>query len=424
MTDTIFALSSGNPPAAIAVVRVSGPKADAALQGLIETALPDPRKAMLRTLRWNDQTLDSALVIRFPGSASATGEDLVELHLHGGRATVAAVCDALFQSPGLRPAEPGEFTRRAFENGRIDLAQAEGLSDLLRAETESQRRAAMTMAEGGLSRLVEGLRSDILQASARIEAAIDFDDEEDVQPWVKRRDVLQALADRVAQYLVNPPAERLHEGIRIAVAGPPNAGKSSLINCLSSRDAAIVSPIAGTTRDLIEVPVRVCGLPLIFIDMAGLRDETDDTIEAIGIARAETTIATSDIVLWLGDPAAAPNLPNVIVIRSKADRVEWVDNGSLAVSAKTGAGMAALLDQIARTAATLLPVPDALALNQRQRQCLVELHSELLTASATDDLLIAAEHLRFARLALDRLTGRVGVEDMLDALFGTFCIGK
>jgi tRNA modification GTPase len=423
MTDTIFALSSGNPPAAIAVVRISGPATDAALRALIGTALPEPRRAALRTLCSNDQTLDSALILRFPGPASATGEDLVELHLHGGRATVTAVCDALCEIPGLRPAEPGEFTRRAFENGRIDLAQAEGLSDLLRAETESQRRAAMTMAEGGLSRLVEQLRTDILHASARVEAAIDFDDEDDVQPWPERREALQLMADRVARHLANPPAERLHDGIRIAVAGPPNAGKSSLINYLSSRDAAIVSPIAGTTRDVIEVPVRVRGVPLILIDTAGLRGKTDDSIEAIGIARAESTIAAADIVLWLGDPARNPDRPNVILVRTKADLAPSNDD-QLSVSSKTGAGVAMLLDRIAENTAKLLPAPDALALNQRQRKCLNDLQTEVVAAARADDLLLVAEHLRHARLALDRLTGRAGVEDMLDALFGTFCIGK
>lgn len=424
MTDTIFALSSGNPPAAIGVVRISGPDADDALQNLTSDTLPPPRKAVLRTLRWNGQILDSALVLRFPAPKSATGEDLVELHLHGGRAVVAAVLAALGAQPGLRVAEPGEFTRRAFENGRIDLAQAEGLSDLLRAETEQQRRAAMMLAEGGLTRIVDDLRQALLHASARVEAAIDFDDEDDVQPWPERATVLNDLAARVDTHLANPPAERLHDGLRVAVAGPPNAGKSTLINVLSARDASIVSPIAGTTRDVIEVPVRVRGLPLILIDTAGLRDETGDTIEAIGIDRAARVIDVADIVIWLGDPAEAPPRANVIAIRAKADlHLDQADD-RLSISAMAGQGIDALLDRIGDVAGTLLPAPDALALNQRQRSCLADLTREARAAATTDDLLIAAEHLRHARQALDRLTGKAGVEDMLDALFGTFCIGK
>ena len=424
MTDTIFALSSGAPPAAIAVMRVSGPDADAALGALSAKALPEPRYAALRTLRAGEQQLDTALVIRFPGPESATGEDLVELHLHGGRATVAAVSAALAQMPGLRPAEPGEFTRRAFGHGRMDLSEAEGLSDLLAAETERQRRAALAMASGGLSRIVEGLRGELLAASARVEAAIDFADEDDVSPWPERASVLNAMATQIDALLANPPAERLRDGVRIAIAGPPNAGKSTLINALVSRDAAIVSPLAGTTRDVIEVPVQVDGLPLVFIDTAGLRDETDDSIEAIGIARAEAIVASSDLVLWLGDPTVAPDRSGVIAILAKADLPAVLADTRLAVSALTGEGMAALVETITTAAKAVLPAPDAIALNARQRACLVDMSSEACAAATTDDLILSAEHLRRARLALDRLTGRAGVEDMLDALFKTFCIGK
>lgn len=424
MIETIFALSSGNPPAAIGVVRISGSRADATLQALIATDVPPPRHASLRTLSWAGQALDSALILRFPGPASATGEDLVELHLHGGRAVVTAVLDALAAQPGLRHAAPGEFTRRAFENGRIDLAQAEGLSDLLRAETETQRRAAMMLADGGLTRIVDDLRKALLDASARVEAAIDFDDEDDVQPWSERTTVLGAMAAQVDAHLANPPAERLHDGIRIAIAGPPNAGKSSLVNALSLRDAAIVSPIAGTTRDVIEVPVRLRGLPLILTDTAGLRDETSDSIEAVGIERANRIVDAADIVVWLGDPAAVPDRAHVIAIRAKADLAPGVDDARLAVSAHTGEGMAALLNVVEAEATAILPKSDMLALNQRQRACLANLSAELGNAAASPNLLVAAEHLRHARHALDRLTGRAGVEDMLDALFGTFCIGK
>ena len=424
MIDTIFALSSGNPPAAIAVIRISGPQADAALMSLTTMSLPKPRHAVLRTLRAGDAILDSALVIRFPGPASATGEDVVEFHLHGGRATIAAVSNALAQVPGLRPAVPGEFTRRAFENGRMDLSEAEGLSDLLVAETEHQRRSALAMASGGLSRVVEGLRGELLEASARVEVAIDFADEDDVAPWPERPAVLNAMAARIETLLAHPPAERLRDGVRIAIAGPPNAGKSTLINSLASRDAAIVSPIAGTTRDVIEVAVALHGLPLIFIDTAGLRDETDDSIEAIGIARAEAIVASSDLVLWLGSPDAAPARTGVIAILAKADLFRVSNDRRLAVSAMTGEGITALIEVVATAAKAVLPPLDAIALNARQRTCLIDLATEARAAATTNDLILSAEHLRRSRLALDRLTGRAGVEDMLDALFGTFCIGK
>jgi tRNA modification GTPase len=424
VTDTIFAVSSGAPPSAIAVIRISGPDADAALAMLTTMKLPEPRYAALRTLRAGEDQLDSALVIRFPGPDSATGEDVVELHVHGGRATIAALCASLGRIPRFRPAEPGEFTRRAFENARMDLSEAEGLSDLLAAETEHQRRSALAMASGGLTRIVEGVRTELLSASARVEAAIDFADEDDVSPWPERRAMLAALATRIAALLATPPAERLRDGVRIAIAGPPNAGKSTLINALVARDAAIVSPIAGTTRDIIEVPVVLHGLPLVFIDTAGLRTEPGDSIEAMGISRAEAIVASSDLVLWLGNPEEAPIRAGLIAVRAKVDISNAPDDGRISVSAMTGEGMKLLIETIAEAAKTVLPAPDAIALNARQRACLIDLQMEVHAAAATEDLILSAEHLRRARLALDRLTGRSGVEDMLDALFGTFCIGK
>ena len=424
MTDTIFAVSSGSPPAAIAVIRISGPDADRALTVLTTQPLPAPRYAALRTLRAGEQQLDTAIVIRFPGPKTATGENVVELHLHGGRATIAVVSGTLERIPGFRPAAPGEFTRRAFANGRLDLSEAEGLSDLLAAQTEHQRRSALLMATGGLSRFVDRIRHELLAASANVEAAIDFADEDDVVPWLERPAVLRSIASQVEVILANPPAERLRDGIRIAIAGPPNAGKSTLINHLGARDAAIVSAVAGTTRDIIEVPVTLRGVPVIFIDTAGLRDGTADEIEAIGIARAQAIIASSDLILWLGNPDLAPERPGVIAIRAKADLSDCPGDHRLAVSAMTGDGMAALTDIIVTAASALLPPPDALALNRRQRDCLTELSAHVHAAALASDLLVSAEYLRLARLALDRLTGRVGVEDMLDALFGTFCIGK
>ena len=424
MNDTIFAVSSGAPPSAIAIVRISGTGADTALDALTTIALPEPRCAALRTLRARDTDLDSALVIRFPGPASATGEDVVELHLHGGRATIAAVTSALAEFRGLRAAEPGEFTRRAFENGRMDLTEVEGLSDLLRAETEHQRRSALTNASGGFSRIIDELRREILAASAKVEAAIDFADEDEVRPWPERASELFSLGQRIELLLAEPPAERLRDGVRVAIAGPPNVGKSTLLNALVARDAAIVSSIAGTTRDVVEVPVALHGLPLIFVDTAGLRDNTDDEIEAIGIARAKAIINSSDLILWLGSHSDTPERSGVIAVRTKADLIDAADDPRLAVSGVTGKGMSVLVSAIVEAAKNLLPGVDAVALNARHRNCLLQLTSEIFDAARADDLLLTAEHLRLARSALDHVAGRSGVEDMLDALFGTFCIGK
>ena len=423
MTDTIFALSSGVPPAGIAVVRVSGPCADAALFRISSGELPPPRVASLRRLHWKGETVDQAIVVRFPAPRSVTGEDIVELHLHGGRATVDAVYEALAEQPGLRLAQPGEFTRQAFMNGRIDLSEAEALGDLLRSETEGQRRAALINLSGGLRAVAENLRGALLGASARVEAAIDFAEEDDVLPWPEREQVLVALAETVSRYLASPPAERLHEGIKVVIAGPPNAGKSTLLNALVGRDAAIASPIAGTTRDAIEVSVRLSGIALTFVDTAGLRGAAADPIEAIGIERATEWLSLADIVIWLGSPAARPDTGFVIPVQAKCDEGEDPD-GRLAVSALQGTGIPALTETIVAAAQTLLPGEDMAALNQRQRSCLRAALVDIRDAATSDDLLIVAEHLSHARQAVDRLTGRTGVEDMLDALFGEFCIGK
>jgi len=419
--DTIFALSSGALPAAIAVIRISGPDAFAAAEALAG-ALPPPRQAALRTLRGSGDVLDTGLVLVFPGPSSATGEDLAELQLHGSRAVVAAVSAALAARDGVRPALPGEFTRRAFENGRIDLTESEGLGDLLAAETEAQRRGALAVASGGLSAMVERWRFAILDASARVEAAIDFSDEDDVEPWPGRGEALGALAAQLQAVLANPPAERLRDGIRIAIVGPPNAGKSTLLNALAGRDAAITSPVAGTTRDVIEAPVQLDGLPIVFLDTAGIHADPGDPIEAIGIARAQEVATTADIILALGplpgDDARA------LHVSARSDVAPHRTGADLAVSALTGEGMAELRAAIVARASSLLPRPDAIAANVRQRACLEAAVHDLAMAAAADDLLVVAEHLRHARLALDRLIGRSGVEDMLGSLFGRFCIGK
>lgn len=420
LSDTIYALSSGGPPAAIAVVRISGPRADAALQALAGT-LPPPRAMRLATLREDGEVIDNALITRFSGPASATGEDIAELHLHGGRAIVAAVLAALGRLEGLRQATPGEFTRRAFENGRIDLAEAEGLADLLEAETETQRRAAQALAGGALSRKVGEWEKRLLALGAEIEAALDFSDEDDVAPLAEDFGPrLGALRDELSAWLARPPAERLKDGIRVVITGPPNAGKSSLLNALADRDAAIVTAIAGTTRDVIEAPLAIDGMPFVLVDTAGLR-ESGDAIEAIGIDRARASAAAADILLWLGPPEARP--AQAVQLHPKADLGFAPDAEGILVSVVSGDGLDELRRLLVARASGLLPPEGEVALNARHRKALGEASAEL-AGSAHGDLLIKAEHLRRARKALDRVTGRSGVEDMLDALFGRFCIGK
>lgn len=428
--ETIFALSSGAPPAAIAVVRLSGPASADALRALTGR-LPSPRRATLATLRdAGGEPLDRALVLWLPGPATATGEDMAELHLHGGRAVIAAVLAALDALPGLATAEPGAFTRRAFANGRLDLAEAEGLADLLAAETEGQRRQALRLVEGGLGRLIEGWLGRLLALAAHVEAAIEFGEEEIDVPALgpAERAALARLRGEVGEALARPPAERLRDGPRVLVAGPVNAGKSSLINVLAGRDAAIVTDVAGTTRDLVEVPVLLDGVACLLIDSAGLRD-SDDPVERIGIARARAAAETADLILWLGAPADAPvaGTDAPIVVHARADLPErraTPDGCDVAVSVRTGKGLAALRSLIARRLRALLPPPDTVALHRRHRALVAATAAALDEAAATTDAVLVAEHLRTARAALDRVTGRAGVEDMLDAVFARFCIGK
>lgn len=423
MNDTIFALSSGSPPAALAVVRISGPSAEAALEALAGK-LPPPRVAALADLRWRDEPLDRALVLRFPAPHSATGEDVAELHLHGGRAVVAAVLEALAEQDGLKPAEPGEFTRRAFENGRIDLAEAEGLADLLGAETQSQRRAALALAGGALSRQVEAWRQRLLALAAALEAALDFSDEGEVgEAWPPGwAGHVESLAAEMGAMLARPPAERLRDGLRVVIAGPPNAGKSSLLNILAEREAAITSAVPGTTRDVIEAPTAIAGLPFVLTDTAGLR-RSGDEVEAIGIERGRASLAAADLVLWLGAAEEAPDRARTIVVQSKCDLPGPAGQADVRVSAVTGEGMADLVSMMTARARTLLPAQNELAVNARQREAIANAATHLREAKAVD-MLIAAEGLRQARLELDRVTGRAGVEDLLDTLFGRFCIGK
>lgn len=425
MTDTIFALASGSPPAGIAMVRISGPAAGAALAALAGP-VPPARHLSLRRIRdpRDGGLIDRGLAVFFPGPRTATGEDLAELHLHGGRAIVTAVEAALADQPGCRAARAGEFTWRAFENGVLDLVGVESLSDLLRAETEAQRRAAL--AGTALGEAIARWQRDLLLASALVEAALDQSDEDDVRPDDARVTALvAAVRDEMSALLARPGAERLFDGVRVVLAGPPNSGKSSLINALAGREAAITSPIAGTTRDVIEVPIKLAGTAFVLTDTAGLRGSGADPVEAIGIARAQDRIAAADLVVWMGDdapPAVAPE--RLIAIHARSDIRADPPRGRLPVSATTGEGLDGLVELLVARSRAILPAEGEIALNNRQRDIVVEAHDELAAFHVEPDELLRAERLRRTRQAFDRLTGRAGIEDMLDTLFGTFCVGK
>ena len=423
--DTIYALSSGRPPAAIAVVRISGPGAAAAGQALARS-LPPPRRAARRRLYdKNGVLLDDALAIFFDGPATATGEDLVELHLHGGRAVVAAVEQALAAMPALRLAEPGEFTRRALANGRIDLAQAEGLADLLEAETEAARRAALAMSGGAVSQAAAGWLSEASAIAALVEASIDFSDDGDVLP-VDDDEIasrLVALSHNIAMVSARPSTERLRSGVTIALAGPRNAGKSSLFNKLIGRDAAIVSDVAGTTRDAIESPVSRAGAPYLFVDTAGLTHETHDPIEAVGIERAKTIAATADIILWLGEPVDCPSGAILIHPRSREPGRITAPSNAIATDVDDPASVDMLWREIAERAKSHLSSHHT-HLNKRQANLAIMAKQNLVAAANEQDSLLRAELLRMARRDLAAITGIDATEAMLDALFARFCIGK
>jgi tRNA modification GTPase len=430
--DTIFAVSSGQPPAAIALLRVSGPQALAVAEAMAGK-LPPQRQAGVRALRnpADGTLLDRALLLWFAGPRTATGEDLVELHLHGGRAVVQAVEACLGRQPGLRRAEAGEFTRRALANGRLDLSEAEGLGDLLMAETEAQRRAALANAEGAVRQRVEAWQTRLLMLAAQVEAMLDHADEDDVADDAGALDGVRAdcavLGQELAEVLAAPSVERLRDGIRVVLAGPPNSGKSTLLNALADREAAIVSPIAGTTRDRVEAAVVRNGIAWLLTDTAGLAEVTDDPIERIGIARAREAMAFADLVLWLAD-APPPEIAGatVLALHPRADMAERavVPPGRMGLSVETGQGLASLWAAMEQAAHALLPRADTLALNRRQRDLLGNAAGALADAAAHHDPLLIAEELRRARSAFDRVTGRADVEGVLDALFGRFCIGK
>ena len=441
--DTIFALSSGGGRAAIAVVRVSGPAAAAALTRIGGKPLPELRRAALRRFREPETgaPIDRGLALWFPAPASATGEDMAEFHVHGGPAVVAALCDALAAIPGLRPAEPGEFTRRAFEAGRLDLTEAEGIADLVAAETEAQRRQALAQMEGGLHRLYDGWRARLMALRANVEAAIDFSDQElGEDPLAAAAPGLAALETEVAAHLDDARrGERLREGFCIAIVGAPNAGKSSLLNRLSGRDAAIVSTRAGTTRDVVEVRLDLGGWPLTLADTAGLRESRDE-IESEGVRRALARAASADLSLVVFDGALWPEADaqslallgdDALPVLNKTDLFSGptpttiAGHAALGVSCLTGAGIDALLETLTEEIARRYPTGGAPALTRaRHRQAVVECREALARAIAgpADERL--AEELRLAAHALGRITGRVDVEAVLDLVFRDFCIGK
>ena len=441
--DTIFALSSGRPPAAVAVVRISGPRAGVALETLIGR-VPAARRASLARVRdpATGDLIDEGLALWFPGPNSETGEDIVELQVHGGRAVIAALLAALGRFDGLRHAEAGEFTRRAFENVRMDLTAVEGLADLVAAETEAQRRQALLQLKGLLGERAETWRQRLIEALALVEAGIDFSDEDDVPSDLTARalELIRPLADEISKAMAGQ-GERLREGLRVAIAGPPNAGKSTLFNRLARREAAIVSPFPGTTRDVLEIHLDLGGYPVTVLDTAGIRDTTDP-IEREGVRRAGEQTAGADLVLWVIEPTsedvgeasvqagwllvnkmdlADPTESRKIELRFKKS------NGVHFISGRTGKGVEQLVTSISDFAERFFTQEAALVTRERQRAHLREtvlaLHGARQAAQDGREE-IKAEQLRLATRALGRLLGRVDVEDVLDVIFRDFCIGK
>jgi tRNA modification GTPase len=432
-TDTIFALASGAGRAAVAVIRVSGPSARRVLtrfSGL------DPQPRLAHYARFRDpesgETLDRGLALFFPGPASATGEDCAEVHLHGGPAVVGGVLAALAREPGLRAAEPGEFARRAFLNGKLDLSQVEALADLIESRTAFQRRQALRLAGGALRRQTEGWRGAIVEAMALVESDLDFADEAEVSgvSTGELEKLLASTLESIDKALASAPAsERLREGFLVLILGPPNAGKSTLLNALARREAAIVSDEPGTTRDLIEVDLDLGGLPITLVDTAGLR-ESESAVERIGVARARARAGEADLILWLseGGAEAPPDFggeAEVLRVATKADAVAPA-LGALALSAREGRGIETLCGEIAHRAGSALgDGGSGLVAHARQRAELEMARARLRAALERDKPPeLVAEDLRLAARALERLAGAVDVEELLDLLFSRFCIGK
>jgi len=443
--DTIVAPASGAGLAAVAVIRISGPATRDMLEAFCG-GIPQPRHASLRDIGPPQrERLDRGLVLWFPGPASFTGEDMAELHVHGSRAVIREVVEAVLSHPGTRLAEPGEFARRAFENGKLDLTEVEGLADLIGAETEAQRRQALAQAEGSLRALYEGWRGELLQAQALVEAGLDFADEGDVVADVslKADAIVASLRAAIARQLADRSGERLREGLRVVIAGPPNAGKSSLLNALAKRDVAIVSEEAGTTRDVIEVHLDLGGLPVTLTDTAGIR-EAQGKVEAAGIDRALARVEDADLVLWVVD-AAAPIWSPPLDISSGNGGQLWTTGGQICVlnkidlatvsggpdcievSAKTGAGQDALIALLADRAGELLSSgAGSPAITRTRHRIELEAGQAALERFGDPKLSpeLKAEELRIAARHLGRLTGRIDVEEVLGAIFAEFCIGK
>jgi tRNA modification GTPase len=440
--ETICALASAPGRAGVAVIRISGPGAGDALRQLCGPP-PPPRQASLRKIKspGTGEVLDRGLALWLPGPASFTGEDIAELHIHGGRAVVARVIDALISLRGLRLAEPGEFARRAFENGRIDLTEVEGLADLVAAETEAQARQAIAQAEGGARALYESWREELVKAQALAEAGLDFADEADVaaDAAVQADAAVAKLLAAITHHLADRRGERLRDGFRVVIAGPPNVGKSSLLNALARRDVAIVSEEAGTTRDVIEVHLDLRGLPVIVTDTAGIR-AAQGAVEAEGIRRTLQRVEDADLVLWMIDatapeqssaPIPGPSAPLRVI--NKIDLVHSAPNARLSaqlsairLSAKTGEGVSELVDILAKHAEEGLAVGEPTIITRARHRAELEAAAEALQRFRGErgGPEIKVEELRIAARHLGRLTGRIDVEEVLGAIFSEFCIGK
>ena len=430
--ETIFALGTGAGRGAIAVIRLSGPLAAETLRALAGR-VPAPRQATYVTLRdpASGEILDRGLALYFPAPASATGEDYAELHIHGGRATIEAILAALRALPGLRPAEAGEFARRAFAGGKLDLSQVEALADLIEAETTFQRRQALRVAGGALRRQAEAWRAAIIEAMALVEAELDFSDEGDVETLAPGR--LTAMlapieASMEKALAAAPAAERLRQGFTVMILGRPNAGKSTLLNALAGRDMAIVSPTPGTTRDLIEAHLDIEGLPVTFIDTAGLREAEDD-IERIGVSRVLERAEGADLGLWLSDRGEPPPADSaagleMLCVWTKAD-LSAPPRGGLAISAARGDGLEALLAEVgAHAKARMGDGGSATLIRASHREAVDAARAALQEARRETAPELAAEALRRAAGAVGRLTGQVDVEEVLDSIFSRFCMGK
>ena len=446
---TIFALSSGIGKSGVAVIRISGPQANTTIDR-IAGGPPKPRHAKLRTLRnpASNEIIDRGLIIWFPHPHSYTGEDIAEFHIHGGRAVIAGLISVLSNEPGLRAAEPGEFTRRAFENGKLDLTETEGLADLIDADTQAQRHQALRQMGGKLSQVYEGWRRDLIKAQSLIEAEIDFSDEEDVNAHAisAATSIVQRLNSEITIHLQDGGSgEIIRDGFRVVLTGAPNVGKSSLLNALAKRDAAITSPIAGTTRDAIDVFLDLEGWPVHITDTAGIRQATNiSDIERQGISLSLKHATAANLIIWVMDANAPepinheilpfqPQCQSILTVANKSDLQQIIDTEQfnpppdLYISAKTGDGLNRLVSLITKTAAEQLTGSEAPIITRARHREHLNSCSQAMNAFLAHparDLELRAEDLRQAAGAIGRITGRIDVEDILDDLFSSFCIGK